>query len=94
LTIPLHPLVIRDHVYKRSEMRRTESEPACRCLVCGIAQADLDIYGQWCVDRDGCSQRWLERRKSSPHRLAFRPPPEPTFGSCVPTAGPEGFSRD
>jgi hypothetical protein len=77
-------------------MRRIESDHVDGCLICGIAggEAILDIYGQWCVDRDGCSQRWLERRKkSSPHRLAFRPPPEPTFGSCLPTAGPEGFSR-
>jgi len=78
-----------------SEMRRIESHALVGCLVCGIPcrDSELDVYGRWCVDRDGCSRRWLERRKSSPHRLAFRPPPEPTFGSCLPTAGPEGFSR-
>jgi hypothetical protein len=77
-------------------MRRMESDALDRCPICGIPRrdADLDVYGRWCVDRDGCSRRWLERGKSSPHRLAFRPPPEPTFGSCPPTAGPEGFSRD
>jgi hypothetical protein len=76
-------------------MRRMESDALDGCRICGILRrdADLDVYGRWCVDRDGCSRRWLERRKSSPHRLAFRPPPEPTFGSCLPTAGPEGFSR-
>ena len=76
-------------------MHRIESHALVGCLVCGIPRCDaeLDIYGRWCVDRDGCSRRWLERQKSSPHRLAFHPPPEPTFGSCLPTAGPEGFSR-
>jgi hypothetical protein len=72
-----------------------KSDAPDRCLICGILRgdADLDVYGRWCVDRDGCSRRWLESRESSPHRLTFRPPPEPTFGSCLPTAGPEGFSR-
>lgn len=86
---------IRDRAYNGSGMRAMEPDALDGCLICGIARgdADLDVYGRWCVDRDGCSRRWLERRKSSPHRLAFRPPPEPTFGSCLPTAGPEGFSR-
>jgi len=54
-----------------------ESDALAGCLICGIPRgdADVDIYGRWCVDRDGCSRRWLEGRKSSPHRLAFRPPP-------------------
>jgi hypothetical protein len=75
-------------------MRRIESDALEGCLICGIPRgdADLDVFGRWCVDREG-SRRWLEQRKCSPHRLAFRPPPEPTFGSCLPTAGPEGFSR-
>ena len=56
-------------------MRRMESDALDGCPICGIPRrdADLDVYGRWCVDRDGCSRRWLERRKSSPHRLAFRP---------------------
>jgi hypothetical protein len=57
-------------------MSRIDSHALDRCPICGIPRADakLDVYGRWCVDRDGCSRRWLERQKSSPHRLAFRPP--------------------
>src|SRR5438876_8616048 len=63
------PLInIRAPAYTGPQMRRTEWDALDRCPICGIprSDADLDIYGGWCVDRDGCSRRWLDRQRNSP----------------------------